>query len=97
VADAILDLVRSARPGPDASDYTNENISWGPGPRASQSLMLGVRARALLDGRLSPSLDDVVALANPVLRHRMAITFSARADGITIDDVVSHLAKPISG
>jgi MoxR-like ATPase len=97
VADAILDLVRSARPGPDASDYTNENISWGPGPRASQSLMLGVRARALIDGRLSPSLDDVVALANPVLRHRMAITFSARADGITIDDVVSHLAKPISG
>ena len=97
VADAILELVRAARPGPDASDYTNENISWGPGPRASQSLMLGVRARALLDGRLSPSLDDVVALANPVLRHRMAISFSARADGITIDDVVNHLAKPISG
>jgi MoxR-like ATPase len=56
-----------------------------------------VRARALIDGRLSPSLDDVLALANPVLRHRMAITFSARADGITIDDVVSQLAKPISG
>jgi MoxR-like ATPase len=95
VADAILQLVRSARPGPEASDYANETISWGPGPRASQSLMLGVRARALIDGRLSPSLDDVVALAAPVLRHRMAITFSARADGITIDDVINTLTEPI--
>ncbi len=95
VADAILELVRSARPGPDSSDYTNANISWGPGPRASQSLMLGVRARALLDGRLSPSLDDVAALAAPVLRHRMAITFSARADGITMNDVITHLSKPV--
>ncbi len=95
VADAILDLVRSARPGPDGTDYANENISWGPGPRASQSLMLGVRARALLDGRLSPSLDDVAALAAPVLRHRMAITFSARADGITMDDVISKLSEPV--
>ena len=95
IADAILDLVRSARPGADGSDYANETISWGPGPRASQSLMLGVRARALLDGRLSPSLDDVVALAAPVLRHRMAITFSARADGVTIDDVISKLTEPI--
>jgi MoxR-like ATPase len=97
VADAILTLVRSARPGPDAGDYTNEHISWGPGPRASQSFMLGVRARALLDGRLSPSLDDVAALAHPVLRHRMAITFSARADGISIDDVISHLAASVAG
>ncbi len=95
VADAILELVRSARPGPDGSDYANETISWGPGPRGSQSLMLGVRARALLDGRLSPSLDDVVALAAPVLRHRMAITFSARADGVTIDSVISKLTEPI--
>ena len=97
VADAILTLVRSARPGPDAGDYANEHISWGPGPRASQSFMLGVRARALLDGRLSPSLDDVAALAHPVLRHRMAITFSARADGISIDDVISHLASSVLG
>jgi MoxR-like ATPase len=57
--------------------------------------MLGVRARALLDGRLSPSLDDVAALASPVLRHRMAITFAARADGITIDEVVSKLSEPV--
>ena len=97
VADAILQLVRSARPGPEASEFTNEHISWGPGPRASQSFMLGVRARALLDGRLSPSLDDVAALAHPVLRHRMAITFSARADGATIDDVISRLVEPIAG
>ncbi|MGB7204697.1 MAG: MoxR family ATPase [Anderseniella sp.] len=97
VTDAILELVRSARPGPDASDFTRENISWGPGPRASQSLMLGVRARALIDGRLSPSLDDVAALAGPVLRHRMAITFAARADGVSVDDVIATLSKSVTG
>jgi len=95
VADAILKLVRSARPGPEADAYVNENISWGPGPRASQSLMLGVRARALLDGRLAPSVDDVIALAHPVLRHRMAITFAARADGKTLDGVIDHLIGSI--
>ena len=91
VSNAILKLVRLARPGKEASDFVNNNISWGPGPRASQSLMLGVRAKALLDGRLSPSVDDVLDLANPVLRHRMALTFAARADGHTIDSVIEHL------
>ena len=91
VAGTILSLVRSARPGPELSDYVNQQISWGPGPRASQALMLGVRARALIDGRLSPSVEDVVALAKPVLRHRMAVTFAARAEGITLDDVVERL------
>jgi len=95
VAEAILKLVRQARPEPGASDYVKANISWGPGPRASQALMLGVRARALLDGRLAPSVDDVVALAGPVLRHRMAISFAARADGIGLDDVVKHLVAAI--
>src|SRR6188472_1811222 len=73
VVDAILTLVRSARPGPDAGDL-GKLIAWGPGPRASQSLMLAVRARALLDGRLAPSIDDVLDLAEPILKHRMALT-----------------------
>ena len=69
--------------------------AWGPSPRASQALMLGARARALLDGRLSPSIDDVLALAGPVFRHRMALTFTARADGETIDSVIDRLKSAI--
>src|SRR5262249_3357151 len=86
VVEAILALVRSARPGPDA-DATAKLIAWGPGPRASQALMLAVRARALIDGRFAPSVDDVIELAEPVLKHRMALTFAARADGETIGGV----------
>ncbi len=95
IADAILKIVRLARPGNEASDFINDNITWGPGPRASQALMLGVRAKALLDGRLSPSVDDVLELANPALRHRMALSFAARADGHTIDSVIDHLKSQI--
>ncbi|MDB5548182.1 MAG: ATPase associated with various cellular, 3, partial [Tardiphaga sp.] len=94
VVEAILTLVRSARPGPDAGD-AGKWIAWGPGPRASQSLMLAVRARALLDGRLAPSVDDVLDLAEPVLKHRMALTFSARAEGKTIPDVIRQLKSRI--
>ncbi len=90
VVDAILELVRSARPGTTADDLS-EFISWGPGPRASQSLMLTVRARALLDGRLAPSVDDVIALAEPVLQHRMQLSFAARAENMTVRDVISTL------
>lgn len=96
VAEAILKLVREGRPETGASDYIRANVSWGPGPRASQALMLGVRARALLDGRLAPSVDDVVALAGPVLRHRMAVSFTARADGISLDDIIKHLVSAIA-
>ena len=71
--------MRSARPGTGAGADTDRLIAWGPGPRASQALMLAVRAKALIDGRLAPSLDDVIALAEPVLKHRMALTFAARA------------------
>src|ERR1700745_3018885 len=85
VVEAILSLVRSARPGPDRGE-TRQTVRWGPGPRASQSLMLAVRARALLDGRLAPSVDDVLDLAEPVLKHRMALTFSARAEGRTLPE-----------
>ena len=90
VVDAILTLVRSARPGPDAGDL-GKLIAWGPSPRASQALMLAARARALLDGRLAPSIDDVIALAEPVLKHRMALTFAARADGETVEGVIGKL------
>jgi MoxR-like ATPase len=94
VVEAILSLVRSARPGPDAGE-TGKLIAWGPGPRASQSLMLAVRARALLDGRLAPSIDDVLDLAEPILKHRMALTFAARAEGRTIPDVIRQLKTRI--
>ena len=90
VVDAILELVRSARPDSGA-DPIVDFISWGPGPRASQALMLTTRARALLDGRLSPSVDDVLALAEPVLQHRMQLSFAARAENITVRDVIAKL------
>src|SRR6476619_1188971 len=94
VVEAILALVRSARPGPEGGEAA-KSISWGPGPRASQALMLAVRARALLDGRYAPSVDDVVELAEPVLKHRMALTFAARADGETIPAVINKLKARI--
>src|SRR5438552_1041417 len=90
VVTAILALVRSARPGPEGGDEA-KLIAWGPGPRASQALMLAVRARALLDGRFAPSVEDVVELAEAVLKHRMALTFAARADGESIEAVVGRL------
>jgi MoxR-like ATPase len=90
VVEAILDLVRTARPGEGDPELTKP-IAWGPGPRAAQALMLACRARALVDGRFAPSLDDVVALAEPVLKHRMALTYAARAEGETIPAVVQRL------
>jgi MoxR-like ATPase len=90
VVEAILKLVRSARPGSDAADI-GKLIAWGPGPRASQALMLAVRARALLEGRFAPSIDDVLDLAEPVLKHRMALTFAARAEGETVPGVIRRL------
>ncbi len=95
VVDAILKLVRSARPGEGNAD-TDRLVAWGPGPRASQALMLAVRARALIDGRLAPSVEDVIALAEPVLKHRMALSFEARADGQTVGDVIGRLAGALA-
>jgi MoxR-like ATPase len=92
VVEAILDIVRSARPG-EGDPAITKFIAWGPGPRAAQALMLASRARALVGGRLSPSLDDVVALAGPILKHRMALTFAARADGETIPGVIARLTR----
>jgi MoxR-like ATPase len=96
VVEAILDLVRSARHGEGRSEITDK-LLWGPGPRASQALMLAVRARALIEGRLAPSLDDVRTLAEPVLKHRMALTFAARADGETLPGVIGRLTAQFDG
>lgn len=96
VVDAILTLVRNARPDQSALSDITSHIAWGPGPRAGQALMLATRAKALLDGRLSPSIDDVLDLAEPVLKHRMALTFAARADGHTIDQTISRLKESIA-
>jgi MoxR-like ATPase len=95
VVEGILALVRSGRPETSDLPEVRRHVAWGPGPRASQALMLTARARALLDGRLSPSLDDVAALARPVLKHRMSVNFAARADGITVDDVIDRLVAPL--
>jgi MoxR-like ATPase len=96
LVDLILRLVRAGRPETEAVPGIAKQVSWGPGPRASQTLMLAVRVRALLGGRLAPSIEDVLALARPVLRHRMALTFAARAEGITVDDVIDRLCRHVA-
>lgn len=98
VVEAILDLVRACRPDDEtASERVRQSVAWGPGPRAAQALMLTVRARALLQGRLVPSIEDVAAMARPVLSHRMALNFAARARGdslgAVIDEVVARTAR----
>jgi MoxR-like ATPase len=95
VVEAILKLVRSARPGPGADAEMERLVAWGPGPRASQALSLAVRAKALIDGRLAPSIDDVVALAEPVLKHRMALSFAARAEGQDLAGIIARLAQRV--
>lgn len=92
VVEAILTLVRSARPGSGADGEVDRYVAWGPGPRASQALMLAVRAKALIDGRLAPSVDDVIGLAEPILKHRMALKFAARADNQDLSGIIARLA-----
>ena len=96
VVEAILKMVRAGRPETSDIPEVQRHVAWGPGPRASQALMLAARARALLDGRLSPSADDVLALAPPVLRHRMALNFAARAEGVTIATIIERLCAPLA-
>ncbi|MDX9862993.1 MAG: MoxR family ATPase, partial [Rhodospirillales bacterium] len=96
VVEAILTLVRNGRPETSPIAEVKKHVSWGPGPRASQALMLAVRARAAMQGRLAPSIDDVLALAHPVLRHRMALTFAARAEGVAVGDVIDLLNASIA-
>ena len=95
VVEAILDLVRACRPGePEGRDLQGV-LAWGPGPRAAQALMLTVRARALLNGRLAPSIEDVLAMAQPVLEHRMALNFAARARGESLEGVISRVTSKV--
>ena len=96
VVDAILTLVRNGRPETSKIPEVQKHVSWGPGPRASQALMLAVRARAAMGGRLAPSVDDVLALAHPILRHRMALTFAARAEGIGVGSVIDELCETVA-
>ncbi|MCO4777921.1 MULTISPECIES: AAA family ATPase [Lentibacter] len=95
VMESILALVRAFRPDEaDASERVRESVAWGPGPRASQAFMLTVRARALLQGRLAPDLSDVIAMAKPVLKHRMALNFAALARGESLDGLIeAEIAK----
>ena len=97
VMELILDLARACRPGAvEAPEFVNGSVSWGPGPRATQALMLSVRARALLKGRLAPSVEDVMELARPVLSHRMALTFAARARGESVGDLVGRVLERVT-
>lgn len=91
VVEAILRLVRAGRPESSEIDEVKKHLAWGPGPRAGQALMLASRARALLQGRFSPSIDDVAALAHPVLRHRIALNYGARAEGVTLATIIDRL------
>jgi MoxR-like ATPase len=95
VVDAILALVRAGRPQSSPIAELAEQIAWGPGPRARQALLLTVRVRAMLQGRLSPAVGDVIALGPPVLRHRMALSVTARADGISLDQGVDRLCAVV--
>ena len=96
VADFVLDLVRSSRPGSDqALPWVAELIGWGPGPRACQQLILSAKVRALLHDRHHVTIDDIEALAHPVLRHRIVPTFNAEAEGVDVDELISRLLGDI--
>jgi MoxR-like ATPase len=98
VVEMILDLVRAFRPQEaGASQQVRDTVSWGPGPRAAQALMLAVRARALLQGRLAPSAEDVLDMARPVLSHRMALNFAARARGDSLQGLIDETAVSLTG
>ncbi len=91
VMNQIIDLVRAFRPeDPTASEKVRETVAWGPGPRAAQAMMLTVRARAMLHGRLAPDIDDVTAMSQPVLTHRMALNFAARARGEKLNTLITE-------
>ena len=98
IVERVLDLVRAARPGTaEAHAAVRDAVSWGPGPRAAQALMLAIRARALIQGRLVPDIDDVAALAHPVLIHRMSLGFAARAEGQTLTGLIGLLTGDVMG
>ena len=96
VTNYVLDLVRRARPDDaEALDLAKEYISWGPGPRACQMLILGGKVRAVLQGRFHVTVDDIVALAHPVLRHRILLTFHAEAENISVEHIITKLIEQV--
>jgi MoxR-like ATPase len=97
ILEAVLDLVRSARPDTASRNDVKAAVAWGPGPRAGQALIKAAKARAFLRGRVSPTLDDVAAVARPALVHRMALTWQARADGVEAGTLVDSLALDALG
>ena len=91
-----VNLVRASRPNePDAPDFVKENVSWGAGPRASQYLILGAKSRAILDGRMAASVEDVRALANNVLAHRVITNFRAESEGVSSGQIVARLLEKV--
>jgi MoxR-like ATPase len=93
VLDYAIRLVRATRD--DSVKNIKEYVSWGAGPRAGQNLILGAKVRAVMDGRPLPSVEDVKALAHPVLRHRIVTNFNADADGVTADDIAEMLLQGV--
>ena len=95
VADNVIEyavnLVSATRPGENAQDFINEWVDWGAGPRASQFLILGAKAKAILDGRPTADIDDVKSLSLPVLRHRVLPNFNAEAEGVSVDDIINRI------
>jgi MoxR-like ATPase len=96
VIDFVLDIVRMARPNDDSAlPWAKDLIGWGPGPRACQQVVLGAKVRAVLQGRYHVTVDDVEALAHPVLRHRIVPTFNAEAEGITVNHIIDKLMQDV--
>ncbi len=99
IADAVtryaVKLVRTSRPGDGAPDYVNQFVSYGASVRAAQALVLGAKARALLQGRASASFEDVRALARPVLRHRVLVNFTAQSEKVTTDSLIGRLLESV--
>ena len=96
VYDYVLDLVRMARPKEEgAENWVKDLIDWGPGPRACQQLILGSKVRALLNGRFAAKVEDVKAIAHPVLRHRIVPTFNAEAEGITVESIIDRCIEGV--
>jgi MoxR-like ATPase len=96
VVDFVLDIIRSSRPKEkEALPVTKELIDWGPGPRACQTIIMAAKVRALLQGRFHVTLDDIEALAHPILRHRLVPTFNAEAEGITVDAIIDQILEAV--
>jgi len=96
VVETAVDLVRKTRPESDsAPQYVKDWISWGAGPRASQYLILGAKSRCILDGRTTPEIEDIRAVARPVLRHRIVTNFNAEADGVNSVEIISKLLESL--